>query len=109
MKILKESCKNKSRKDLFDGAKALKLLRTIHGFSLSEMAKQLDISRSYLSEIENNKKKPSLNVINRFGVVFKTPPSAILFFLEEARPQNYKTNIKKILLKLLMVVDAAKQ
>jgi len=91
---------------------ALKTLRTIHEYSLSEMAKKLGMSASYLSEIENGKKAPPLDLINRFAEIFKTTPSAILFFSEEIskekRSPNYKKNIRKILLKLLKGIEDAK-
>lgn len=37
----------------------LKRTRTIYGYKASEMSEMLQISKSYLSEIENNKKQPS--------------------------------------------------
>ena len=38
----------------------LKRTRIIYGYKASEMSSELGISASYLSEIENNKKQPSL-------------------------------------------------
>ena len=38
----------------------LKRVRIIYGYKASEMSSELGISASYLSEIENNKKQPSL-------------------------------------------------
>lgn len=91
---------------------ALKILRNLHEYSSSEMAQHLGISVSYLSEIENNKKQPLLDLVNRFAGVFKTTPSALLFFSEEIskekRSPRYKKNIRKILLKLLKVIEDAK-
>ena len=42
----------------------LKRMRIIYGYKASEMSSELGISASYLSEIENNKKQPSLD----FGI-----------------------------------------
>ena len=39
----------------------LKRVRIIYGYKASEMSSELGISASYLSEIENNKKQPSLD------------------------------------------------
>ena len=39
----------------------LKRMRIIYGYKASEMSSELGISASYLSEIENNKKQPSLD------------------------------------------------
>ena len=41
----------------------LKRTRAIYGFKASEMSSILGISASYLSEIENNKKQPSLELL----------------------------------------------
>ena len=39
----------------------LKRVRIIYGYKASEMSSELGISASYLSEIENKKKQPSLD------------------------------------------------
>ena len=39
----------------------LKRMRIIYGYKASEMSSELGISASYLSEIEKNKKQPSLD------------------------------------------------
>lgn len=39
----------------------LKRMRIIYRYKASEMSSELGISASYLSEIENNKKQPSLD------------------------------------------------
>lgn len=44
-----------------------------------EMAKQLGISVSYLSLIENNGKVPSGKVLNKISEVLEVPVSALLF------------------------------
>ena len=61
---------------------ALRLIRVFHDKKLVDLAKELDISPGYLSEIERGKsnKKPSLELINRYAQVFNTKPSVILFF-----------------------------
>jgi len=62
---------------------ALRLLRVFHDLKGKELADKLSISPNYLSEIEKGKKKPSLEVINKYGEVFNIKPSSILFFSEE--------------------------
>ena len=47
----------------------LKRTRTIYGYKASELSELLGISKSYLSEIENNKKQPSLYML---GFTFNT-------------------------------------
>ena len=71
---------------------ALRLLRVFNDIKASELAKQLDISPNYLSEIEKGKKTPSLTVINKYGEIFDIKPSSILFFSEELNTKD-KYNI----------------
>ena len=62
--------------------KALRLIRLYHDLSSGELAKKLEISPSYLSEIESAKHKPSLAIIEKYANIFDIKPSAILFFSE---------------------------
>jgi transcriptional regulator with XRE-family HTH domain len=61
---------------------ALRLIRTFHDLSLTEAAGKLGISKSYLSEIENSRKEPTLQLIQRYGEIYDLPASSILFFSE---------------------------
>jgi len=49
-----------------------------------ELAERLHISTSYLSEIENGKKAPSLGLLEEYSKVFKVPASTFLLFKERA-------------------------
>lgn len=61
---------------------ALRLIRVYHDVRQSEMAEKLNISKSYLSEIEKGKKKPTLDLIEKYADTFKVPVSSIMFFSE---------------------------
>lgn len=62
--------------------RALRLLRTYHHFSQVELAKKLQISNSYLSEIESGDKNASIELLDKYSVVFKMPLSSIILFSE---------------------------
>lgn len=47
-----------------------------------EAAKALGISASYLSEIETGKKKPTLELIDKYSETFRIPASSIMYFSE---------------------------
>jgi transcriptional regulator with XRE-family HTH domain len=64
-------------------AEALRLLRTFHKTSQSQLATDLGISKSYLSEIESGKKKVTLELLNQYSSHFNVPVSALFFFSEE--------------------------
>lgn len=61
---------------------ALRLVRTYHDLSQSELGVELGISNSYLSEIESGKKKPSIDLLNKYSSQFNIPVSSLLFFSE---------------------------
>ncbi len=63
--------------------KALRLIRVFHNIKAYDLAGNLEISASYLSEIETGKKQPSLELIHKYSSYFQLKPSAILFFSEE--------------------------
>lgn len=60
----------------------LKRTRTIYGYKASEMSELLDISKSYLSEIENNKKKPSLELLERYSEIYGMKLSSLILISE---------------------------
>lgn len=63
--------------------RALKLLRTYHQLSQTELASKLYISNSYLCEIEKGIKSPNLDLLAKYGDIFKMPVSNILLFSEK--------------------------
>lgn len=61
----------------------LKTLRNIYGYSGKELSEQLEISPGYLSELENNKKSPSLKVLEKYAKVFDLKLSTLILLAEE--------------------------
>lgn len=64
---------------------ALRLIRVYHDLKQKQVAQRLDISTSYLSEIEKGHKTPTLDVIQRYSDTFDIPVSSIMFFAETVR------------------------
>ena len=62
---------------------ALKLVRVFHRLNQSDLAEKLNISRSYLSEIESGKKTANLDLLDKYSIIFNIPPSSILMFSEK--------------------------
>lgn len=62
--------------------RALKLLRTYHQLTQIALAKRLDISNSYLSEIESGDKTPGVDLLQKYSEIFKMPVSSIMLFSE---------------------------
>ena len=61
---------------------ALRLIRVYHDMRQSEVAEKLGMSNSYLSEIEKGIKKPTLELVEKYAVLFQVPASSIMFFSE---------------------------
>lgn len=94
-------------------SEALRLLRVFHDLKQTELAEKLDISKSYVSEIEKGNRTPSLDMIERYAQAFKVPVSSILFFSEQIESvQKNKAAIPKArqaiaskIIKLLQVIE----
>lgn len=69
----------------------LKRTRAIYGYKATEMSSMLGISTSYLSEIENNKKQPSLELLQRYSNILGIKLSSLILLsenFEEASNHN---------------------
>jgi transcriptional regulator with XRE-family HTH domain len=74
------SVQNDGKKMLHE---ALRLIRVFHDLKQWELAEKLEISKSYISEVESGKKVPSLELIEKYSNFFNIPSSSILYFSEE--------------------------
>ena len=66
----------------------LRLLRVFNDYTAVQLANELDLSQSYISEIENGKKTPTLQVIEKYAEFFNIKPSTILLFSEALDKEN---------------------
>lgn len=84
-------------------SEALRLIRVYNDLSQKDLAEKLNISNSYLSEIEQGKKEPSISIINKYSKFFKISPSVILFFSENIQKNKGKTffSLQTLFLKTL--------
>lgn len=60
----------------------LKRLRKIYGYKAVEVSSLLGISPSYLSEIENGKKQPSLEHLQKYANLFGIKLSSLILLSE---------------------------
>tara|TARA_R100001244_G_scaffold130196_1_gene102129 strand:- start:29 stop:343 length:315 start_codon:yes stop_codon:yes gene_type:complete len=84
-------------------SQALRLLRVYKDLSQKDLAEKLEISTSYLSELESAKKDPTMVIVKKYAELFNISPSAILFFSEHLNEEkgNDSFAIQKLLLKTL--------
>lgn len=87
---------------------ALRLTRVFHDCKAGDLAKELGMSASYLSEIERGEKTPSLDIIKKYANYFGTTPSALMFFAEDIENiKPTKNAIRKKLTKFMQIVENA--
>lgn len=91
--------------------RALKIIRKFNNIKQKEFAASTGLSPSYISEIENGIKEPTLDVIQRYSEEFDIPMSSILFFSEELKNKKVseKLRLKSAdkILKMLEWIDGA--
>lgn len=88
---------------------ALKEFRGFHQLTQKDVADQLGISKSYLSEIENNHKSPSLDLLDKYSDLFDVQTSSLLLFSEELtdkkRSDGFRVKCAGKLLKIMEWVN----
>jgi transcriptional regulator with XRE-family HTH domain len=91
---------------------ALRLIRVYHDMKQGELASKLEISRSYMSEIESGAKSPSVELIEKYSALFGIPASSILFFSENINKSQSsgtayaaRTLVSSKIIKLLKYIE----
>lgn len=85
--------------------KALKEIRNFHGFTQAQACEYLDISKSYLSEIENGK-PISVDLLQKFADLYEIPASSLLLFSETINTERKSTKTRlKFATKILKVME----
>lgn len=86
---------------------ALRLLRLYLGLSQKELAAELELSQSMISEIEKGSKSVSMEVLEKYSNTFDVRMSNLLFFAEELDGEPIKTRGKLLIAnKALKLLDA---
>ncbi|MEE9986448.1 helix-turn-helix domain-containing protein [Agrobacterium pusense] len=86
---------------------ALRLLRLYLGLSQKELAAELELSQSMISEIEKGSKSVSMEVLEKYSNTFEVRMSNLLFFAEELDGEPIKTRGKLLIAnKALKLLDA---
>lgn len=76
----------------------LKYIRICNDLSTKEVSSMMEIPVSYVSDVENNRKKLSLDMINRFSNCYNIETSKIIYLVElEQKGIDRKVILKEIL------------
>jgi len=86
--------------------KALKVIRQFHQIKQTDLAIKLNISKSYLSELESGKKPASYELLERYAGVFDIPVSSLVFFSEHIEkeggiPKKVRTAVADKIIKVM--------
>lgn len=86
--------------------RALKTIRQFHGLTQAELALKLDMSKSYLSEIESGKKSVGYDLLEKYSELFDVPVSSLVFFSEhienaDSIPEKFRSVIADKILKIM--------
>lgn len=75
---------------------ALKQIRVFHQLKQVDLAQELGISKSHLSEIESGKKAVSMDLLHKYSNYFSVPASSLMLFSEnmEAAKKSDKLRLK---------------
>lgn len=79
-----------------------RLLRIINDKSVKELASEMDVSPSYISEVENGKRIPSNALREKYSKALGVRQSTIMYFEEESREHDleFKQMLRIIVNKL---------
>lgn len=88
---------------------ALRLLRIFNGYKSAELAKKLELSQGYVSELENGKKQPTMEVLDKYAKVFEMKKSTLMLFAESLEGEEIKNDKKQRIaragMKLLKILE----
>ncbi len=67
----------------------IRLLRESHGMSAVQLAKGIDVDKSYISLIESDSRKPSVELLNKLSVFLQVPLDFLVdMAIERKRDKN---------------------
>ena len=70
---------------ILNGTSPLRAWRQSRGFTLESLSKRVGVSKSYLSQIENNRKPGSLNLYRQISVVLNVAVDDLIYREETPR------------------------
>lgn len=67
---------------------SLKLIRQFHNVKQRDLANHIEISNSYLSEVESGKKDVTLDLLRKYSDFFKIPMSSLMLLDENLADES---------------------
>jgi transcriptional regulator with XRE-family HTH domain len=85
--------------------KALTLIRVFHNIKQKDLAENLGVSPSYLSEIESGKKQVTVELLQKYADHFRIPVSSLLYFSEQVDRAGQQHSGNPIAAKALKMLE----
>ena len=82
-----------------------KMLRIIKNKTIKEMSEIVNLSPTYISELENGSKNPSLKTLQKYSDALNINISSIMLFSEELKSKSYQEVLFNVLKELLKKDD----
>ena len=92
---------------------ALKQIRLFHQLKQQELAIEIGISKSYLSEIESSRKAVSLDLLAKYANYFSVPISSLMLFSENMdaakKSEHLRLKCAKKILRMMEWISAGNE
>ena len=75
-------------------SRALRIVRIFHRLKQTDLAEKLQISNSYLSEIESGIKSPTIELLGKYSTIFRIPVSTLLLFSERLDKKKFSERVR---------------
>ena len=79
----------------------IKVFRIANDYTNKQFAELCGVSSTYVTEVENNHKTPSYDMLKKIAVVYKVPASEIMRIHEMSEEENW--SFQKTLLETLKI------
>lgn len=79
----------------------IRIFRIANNYSTKQVAENCGISSTYVTEVENTHKNPSLDTLKTFAHTFKVSTSTLLKICEQSEEKNW--DFQKTLLETLKI------
>jgi XRE family transcriptional regulator, regulator of sulfur utilization len=76
--------------------RAIRIVRTAHGLTKAEFARQLTIGASHLSLIERGKRQPSVEVLDEISTKLRIPPHLLTLLASEPGDLDDPKNAEQV-------------
>lgn len=87
---------------MLDIGSTIKLCREARKFTLQDLADKADLSKSYLSRVENNQRDPTITALEKISLALNIPLNIIILLSENEETNDDFSDINHMLKKTIM-------